>query len=158
MSVQRWIRETLDERGIPYSVSHHDRVFTAQEAAQREHVSGHRLAKVVAVFADDKPVALVLPASRHVDLEQVRRALDAGRVRLASEEELARTFDDCQVGAVPPLRHWKNVEVYMDESLEVEGPIAFQAGTHEDVIKLNFRDWFDLVRPKTARFAELARF
>jgi prolyl-tRNA editing enzyme YbaK/EbsC (Cys-tRNA(Pro) deacylase) len=36
----------------------------------------------------------------------------------------------------------------MDHSLEVEGDILFQAGTHTDAIRLPFRDWFDLVRPE----------
>jgi hypothetical protein len=46
------------------------------------------------------------------------------------------------------------VEVLMDRSLNVEGPILFQAGTHADAVRLNFRDWYELVHPQVATFSE----
>jgi Ala-tRNA(Pro) deacylase len=154
MATPSWIQKMLDLRGIPYTELHHPEVYTAQQVAQREHVSGHRVAKVVVVIADSKPVELILPASRHVNLEHVRTVLHAQEVRLASEEEMARFFTECEVGAIPALRHWKDVDVLMDRSLNVEGHIVFQAGTHADAIRLRFDDWFALVRPQTAAFSE----
>lgn len=156
MAAQRWIEDMLRQRGVPFEVTHHSKAFTAQEVAHREHVSGHRLAKVVVAIADGKPMELVLPASRHVKIDAIIEALGAKKARLATEEELERTFTGCEVGAVPPLRHWKDVDVVMDTSLQVDGEIVFQAGTHEDVIRLKFSDWFDLVRPKVMSFAEAA--
>jgi Ala-tRNA(Pro) deacylase len=133
---------------------HHREVYTAQEVAQREHFSGHRVAKVVVVMADGRPVELVLPASRHVNLDRVRTVLHAHEVRLASEDEMKKFFLDCEVGAIPALRHWKNIDVLMDRSLNVEGDILFQAGTHADAIRLNFRDWYEMVNPQVATFSE----
>lgn len=156
MATPMWIRTMLDRRGIPYREFHHADAFTAQEVAKREHISGNRVAKVVAAMVDGRPVALVLPASRHVDLERVREVFAAREVRFASEAEMARVFTDCELGATPPLRHWQDVPVLMDPSLKVEGNILFQAGTHADAILVNFRDWFDLVNPQVAAFAELA--
>jgi Ala-tRNA(Pro) deacylase len=144
----------LELRGIPFEELHHDAVYTAQEVAQREHFSGHRVAKVVVVMANDSPVELVLPASRHVDLDRARTVLHAHSIRLASEAEMAKYFTDCEVGAVPALRHWKDVEVLMDRSLKVEGDILFQAGTHQDAVRLNFRDWYELVGPQVASFSK----
>ena len=57
------------------------------------------------------------------------------------------------MGAAPPLRHWPGVDVLMDRALEVEGDILFQAGTHADAVRLNFRDWYKLVRPQVASFS-----
>jgi len=122
--------------------------------AQREHVSGHHVAKVVVIMADGFPLELVLPASRHVDLDRVRTVLHAHEVRLATEDEMERCFTDCDVGAMPPLRHWKGIDVVMDRSLDAEGPILFQAGTHQDAVRVNFRDWYDLVHPRVATFSE----
>jgi hypothetical protein len=42
----------------------------------------------------------------------------------------------------------------MDRSLHVEGEILFQAGTHQDAVRLNFRDWYELVNPQVATFSE----
>jgi Ala-tRNA(Pro) deacylase len=156
MATPLWIRKMLEMRGIDYQELHHDAAYTAQQVAQREHVSGHRVAKVVVALAAGRPLELILPASRHVDLDRVRRVLNAGDVRLATEPEMEKFFTDCEVGAVPPLRHWQDVNVLMDKSLTVEGDILFQAGTHADAIRLNFRDWFELVQPQVANFTEPA--
>jgi len=156
MATPMWIRKTLQLRGIPFEELHHPKAYTAQQVAQREHFSGTRVAKVVVVMADGLPVELILPATRFIDLERVRTVLHAHDVRLASEDELEKYFTDCEVGAMPALRHWKGVDVLMDYSLNVEGEILLQAGTHEDAVRLNFRDWFDLVRPKVAIFCEPA--
>ena len=80
--------------------------------------------------------------------------LRAGELRLATEREMKKVFTDCEIGATPPLRHWKHVEVLMDPSLKVEGDILFQAGTHTDAIRLNFRDWYEMVHPQVASFTE----
>jgi hypothetical protein len=42
----------------------------------------------------------------------------------------------------------------MDRSLNVEGDILFQAGTHSDAVRLSFRDWYELVNPQVATFSE----
>ena len=157
MATPLWIRRTLRLRGIPFEELHHAEVYTAQEVAQREHFSGHRVAKVVVVMADGRPVELILPASRHVNLDRVRMVLHAQDVRLATEDEMEDYFTDCELGAVPALRHWKGVEVLMDRSLNAADEILFQAGTHEDAVRLNFRDWYELVRPQVATFSERAQ-
>jgi hypothetical protein len=65
-----------------------------------------------------------------------------------------RIFTDCETGAIPPLRHWKDVEVLVDAAIPPAGDLLFQAGTHEDVILLKSPDWFDLVQPVVASFTE----
>jgi len=155
MATPQWIRKMLEQRGIAFEELHHPEAYTAQAVAQREHMSGHRVAKVVVVMIDDRPAELILPASRHVNLDKVRQVLKAREVRLASEDEMAAYFTDYEVGAVPPLRHWKELPVLMDRSLNVEGDILFQAGTHSDAVRLNFRDWYEMVKPQIASFSEL---
>jgi Ala-tRNA(Pro) deacylase len=156
MATPYWIRTMLELRGIPFEELQHPDVYTAQEVAQREHFSGHRVAKVVVVMADGRPFELILPASRHVNLDRVRKILCAGEVRLATEKEMKAFFTDCEVGAIPALRHWKKVGVLMDPSLEVEGDILFQAGTHHDAVRLKFWDWYELVEPEVVSFSEPA--
>jgi Ala-tRNA(Pro) deacylase len=154
MATPMWIRRMLELRGIPFEELHHRDAYTAQEVAQREHFSGHRVAKVVVVMADGRPFELILPASRHVDLERVRTALGARQVRLASEEEMEKMFPGCEVGAVPALRQWEGVGVLMDRALNVEGDILFQAGTHSDAVRLNFHDWYEMVNPQVVTISE----
>lgn len=157
MATPLWIRKTLQLRGIPFEELQHEEVFTAQEMAQREHISGHRVAKVVVVMVDGRPVELILPASRHIDLERVRKVLNARSARLASEAEMEKVFTDCEIGALPALRHWKGVDVLMDRALNVgSGDIVFQAGTHTDAIRVKFQDWYEMVKPQVVSISEPA--
>jgi len=154
MAIATWVRDELDQHGIRYEERHHADAYTAQQVAQREHVSGHRVAKVVCVMADDRPVELILPASRRVLLDWVRELLGARHIRLATEDELQAWFDDCEVGAMPALRHWRGVEVIADAHLPSAGDILILGGTHRDAVRMKFDDWFRLVQPRVELLSE----
>jgi Ala-tRNA(Pro) deacylase len=155
MATATWVKDMLQEQGLSYEELHHPEAYTAQTVAQQEHVTGHRVAKVVVVVADGRPVELILPASRQVDLERVRDILGASDVRLATEQELQEFFPDCEVGAMPALRHWLGVDLLMDSSMQVNGDIVLQAGTHCDALRMRFDDWFRLVNPRVGDFSDL---
>jgi Ala-tRNA(Pro) deacylase len=153
MAVPKWIESELEQQHVAFRECHHRPRFTSQEVAAEEHVSGHRLAKVVIVKTDDGFVEVVVPASQRLNLEAVRRELGCNTCRLATEKEIGEQFGDCEVGAVPPLRHWPNVPILMDRHLsELKGPIMFQAGTHEDAIEMDFTDWYRMVQPREGDF------
>lgn len=156
MATATWIKETLADNGVDFEELHHDEVYTAQQVAQCEHITGHRVAKVVIVMADGKPIEVVIPASRRLDLERVKDFLHARECRLATEQEMTEHFNDCELGAIPPLRHWQNVEVLMDFSMKVDGDIVFQGGTHCDAVRLNFNDWLRIVNPRIGSFTHPA--
>ena len=156
MSTATWIRDELDRKGFAYEELHHADAYTAQEVAQNEHISGDRVAKVVGVMADGRPLELVLPASRRVMLDQVRRIIGVRDVRLATESELERYFPDCELGAIPALRHWRDVDVIMDGHLNGEGNILILGGTHRDAVAMQFDDWFAMVGPRVEWFSEPA--
>src|SRR5262245_37696487 len=154
MATATWVRDELDQWGIPYEELHHDDAFTAQQVAQKEHVSGRRVAKVVCVMADGRPVEVILPASRRVDVDRVRDVTGARDVRLASEDETCRYFTDCEVGAIPAMRHWQGVEVLMDGHLCCDGDIFILGGTHRDALRMRFDDWFEMVDPRVEWLSE----
>jgi Ala-tRNA(Pro) deacylase len=154
MQLPRWIENTLEEEHVAYRLHHHRPCYTSQDVAAEEHVSGHRLAKVVIVRAGDELVAVVLPASRRLDLSAVSEALGGVPCRLASEQEIAERFTDCEVGAIPPLAHWDGVKLLADASLmQGRGPMMFQAGTHEDAIEMAGDDWQRITQPSMGQFA-----
>lgn len=157
MATATWIQQELEQSGVSFQELHHEEVFTAQAVAEREHMSGHHVAKVVVIIADGRPIELILPATRRVALGVVRDLIGAKEVRLASESELRQYFAECEVGAIPALRHWKDVDILMDSSLRVEGDILFQAGTHCDAVRMGFDDWFRMVNPRVERFTEPVR-
>ncbi len=98
----------------------------------------------------------VLPADSLVDMQELRIVLDMPRLRLASERELAELFPDCELGAMAPLGPLFAMQVYIDYSLCHEDEIAFNAGTHRDVIHIKYRDYANLVAPHKVAFARRA--
>jgi Ala-tRNA(Pro) deacylase len=154
MAIATWVRDELNQRQIPFEELHHPEAYTAQQVAQYEHISGHRVAKVVCLMADGRPIELILPASRKVNLHWVGQLLGAAQIRLATEDELRTWFADCEVGAIPALRHWGGVDVLMDGHLQTGGNILILGGTHRDAVRMSFDDWFDLVQPRVELLSE----
>ena len=153
MTCRERLEAYLREQQVPYAVRHHRPAYTAQDVAATEHILGKLMAKVVIVFADDALVMLVLPASHRIDLTHVGAAIGARSVFFAGEGELAATFPDCEVGAMPPFGNLYKLPVYVDRTLAEDAMIVFQAGTHTDTISMAYADYARLVKPTVVEFA-----
>lgn len=148
----RKLKEFLDTKHVKYVSIQHSPAFTAQEVAASSHVSGRDFAKTVIVNMEGKLAMVVLPANRKVVLADLRETMGAAKVTLASEEEFKGRFPDCEIGAMPPFGNLYEMDVYVAPSLTEEEEIAFNAGTHTEVIKLPYKDFAALVQPKVLNF------
>lgn len=146
------ISHYLEHHGVKFSVVPHPLAYTAQEEAAVTHVPGREWAKAVVCMVDEVPVLAVLPADHLVDLERFRAACGANSVRLANESELQPLYSDCELGAMPPLGPLYRQPVIVDRSLTADPEIVFNAGSHREAIRMRYRDFEDLVRPKVADF------
>ena len=152
MPVQR-LKDFLDEHQVKYVVISHSRAFTTQEIAAATHIPGKEIAKTVIVDIDGQPAMAVLPGSQKVDLALLRDALGAERVTLAKEAAFKDRFPGCDLGAMPPFGNLYGMPVYVADSLTEDEEIAFNAGSHDQLVKLAYRDFARLVRPEVMRFA-----
>jgi len=143
----------LDSHVTRYLVISHSPAYTAQGIAGLTHISGKELAKTVMVKMDGNLVMAVLPANYHVDLQALRRAAKVNTIELASEEEFQDRFPQCETGAMPPFGNLFGMPVFADESLEKDKEIAFNAGTHRELIRMMWDDYKNLVSPTILRFA-----
>jgi Ala-tRNA(Pro) deacylase len=146
MTVER-VKQYLDEHDVHYTITPHEQAFTAQEVAAEAHVSGRRFAKVVVVKVDGQLALAVLPAKEEVQVDQLARSLGAESVALASEAEFRQQFPGCEVGAMPPFGNLFGVETYVSQHLAETEQIAFNAGTHTEVMELPYRDYERLAEP-----------
>jgi Ala-tRNA(Pro) deacylase len=151
MPAQR-LKEFLDRQNIRYVSIQHSPAYTAQEVAASAHISGRDMAKTVVVKIEGQMALVVLPANRKVVLADLREMLGADQVKFATEDEFKGQFPDCEIGAMPPFGNLYGMEVYVASSLAEEAEIAFNAGTHTEVIKLAWPDFERLVRPKVMSF------
>src|SRR5581483_2899567 len=147
------LRDLFARHGAHYEVVTHPLAYTAQEAAEAAHVPGHAFCKSVVVYVDDRPAMLVLQAPHVVSFEALRRALDASRVRMATEAELADLFPDCDTRAQPPVPGEHHLPVYMDSGLLESKDIVFEAGLHTQAVMMPLADYRALVSPRVLEFA-----
>ena len=151
MPVMRKLRELFDEAKVSYEVYNHPLAFTAQEIAERQHFSGDQMAKVVMLDVDGNLVMGVVTGSQKVNLNTVRASLGAHEVRLAREDEFISKFPDCEIGAMPPFGNLFGIPVYVDPAVEKDESIYFNAGNHVQTVRLRYKDFEKLVKPRVIR-------
>lgn len=144
MAIALTIQEYLDDQHIPYTVMKHDRTENSSMTARQAHVSGNKIAKGVVLKWDGSYVLAVVPASRHVDLGQVRKLLGE-KVDLASERETSRLFPDCDTGAVPIVAEPYRVACLIDEELDDCSDIYFEGGDHQTLVHVKRDDFSRLM-------------
>jgi Ala-tRNA(Pro) deacylase len=147
------LTEFLDKHNVKYVTIKHSTAYTAQEIAHSAHVPGKELAKTVIVKLDGKMAMAVLPAPAKVDLERLSKVAAASKAALAKEYEFKDLFPECDAGAEPPFGNLYDMDVYVASSLTEDDNIAFNAGSHTELIRLAYRDFENLVKPKVADFS-----
>jgi Ala-tRNA(Pro) deacylase len=143
----------LHDEGVSYKSIWHPRAYSAQKTAAFAHVSGKEFAKPVIVKMDGKLCMVVVPGSSYVDINRLREATGAKEVRLASETEFKDLFPDCEVGAMPPFGHLYGLPTFVAERLTYDEHIAFNAGTHNELVEMTFNDYARLEHPRIIRVA-----
>jgi Ala-tRNA(Pro) deacylase len=150
------LKQFLDERGARYVSIRHSPAFTAQEIAASAHVPGGELAKTVMVLVDGQVAMAVLPASYQIDFPLLKELAGAQHVELAGEDRFRDLFPGCELGAMPPFGNLWQMPVFVTESLAEDDEIAFNAGTHTELIRMSYIDFERLVQPKVGVFSTRA--
>ena len=151
------LKEYLNANKVKYVTITHSLAYTAQEIAASAHIKGKGLAKTVLVKVDGKLAMAVLPASYKIDFDMLKEGINAKEIRLANEQEFKDKFPGCEVGAMPPFGNLYDIETYVAASLVEDEEIAFNAGTHTELVRLEYNDFEKLVKPKIMRFSSKYR-
>jgi Ala-tRNA(Pro) deacylase len=149
----RSLREFLDANSVKYVTLAHSPAYTAQEIAAAAHVGGYEMAKTVVVKLDGKLALAVLTAAEKLDLRALEEIAGARHAALATEAEFGHAFPGCELGAMPPFGNLYGMEVFVSPRLAADREIAFNAGSHTELIRLAYRDFERLVRPRIAQMA-----
>jgi len=149
----KMLKEFLDSQKVKYVTITHSTAYTAQEIASMAHIRGRDLAKTVIVKVDGQTAMAVLPAAYHVDLLALKAVTGATTVVIATEAEFRGKFPECETGAMPPFGNLYGMPVFVDESLSLDREIAFNAGNHNELVRLAYDDFARLVKPRIARFS-----
>jgi Ala-tRNA(Pro) deacylase len=147
------LKDFLEEENVKYVSVYHSIAYTTQEIAESVHVKGRQMAKTVMVKLDGKLAMAVLPASHRVDFEPLKKASGAQEAMLATEKEFKDLFPGCDIGAMPPFGNLYGMDVFVSRALTEDKEIAFNAGSHYELIRLAYKDFERLVTPKIADFS-----
>jgi Ala-tRNA(Pro) deacylase len=142
----------LAEQNVPFETLPHAPAYTAQKRAKYLHISGSRVAKSVLLHGPEGFFLAILPATHHIDTDQLSEAL-GGRVRLATGAEIADVFRDCEWGVVPPFGTLYGLGSIVDESLPLEAELAFEGHTHVEAVRMRCADFERLEGSRRLRFA-----
>lgn len=129
------VTDHLTERGIRFEVLPHARTRSAMEEARALAADAEEVVKTVVLDLVSGHALALVPASRRLDLDLVRAALDDATARLADETELARDFPEFELGALPPLPSLLHVPVVIDPHVLHHRTITFSAGSQRESVR-----------------------
>lgn len=144
MAIALTLQKFLEGRGVSYDVLPHDRTLRSSSTAEVSGIPNCNLAKGVLIKRKDGYMLAVVPASNHVQLDELGSWLKQP-VGLATEAEVAKVFSDCDLGAVPPVGGAYGVQAVMDDALEGFHDIYFEAGDHRTLVHVTGRQFHDLM-------------
>lgn len=137
----------LNNHHVKYVSIAHSPSYTAQEIAASAHISGKQLAKTVIIKVGGQFAMVVLPATEYINFSELKELTGAKDIDLARESEFKMKFPECEVGAMPPFGNLYGLPVYVSSHLADQREIAFNGGTHSELIKMTYQDFERLVKP-----------
>ncbi len=154
MGIARTVESHLQKHRIAYDLIPHPHTASSKETAMVTRVPPQHIAKAV-VLGDDRGFLLmaVVPGDRYVEVKTLSRRL--GRdLHLLSEQRLTPVFHDCEPGAIPPLGPLYGMETILDNKLIGLPEVYFEAGDHEELIRVNGEQFVRLL--KEARHGDIS--
>ena len=154
MGMSITLRDYLESFGLQYDLLQHMHTSCSAETAQVAHISSANLAKSVVVENNHECIACVVPASEYVDFSELDNVMGS-HFFLATEEELAELFVDCERGAVPAAAQAYGMKVLVDERLLDCEDVYFEAGDHVALVHMTGEEFNALMA--TAGHAQITR-
>ncbi len=145
MSIAKTVKQYLKNEGVAYNVATHATSPSASRSAQAAHVTGEWVAKAVLLHDEDGYMLAVVPATHRLEFDALEKLLDR-RLALATEEEAGRLFEDCDVGAIPPVANAYRLDAVIDESLGGADEVWFEGGDHKNLVHVSGEGFGRLMR------------
>ena len=156
MSVEK-VKKFFAELGEPEKVvEFNESTATSEEAASVLNCEVGRIAKTISVFADKKPILILLGGDMKLDNKKFKAQFGT-RPKMIPVEEV-ENFIGHAVGGVCPFAVNDGVKIFLDESLKRFNFIYPAAGSSNSIVKINLIElekyiksagWVDVAKLKT---------
>jgi Ala-tRNA(Pro) deacylase len=147
--------KALKREHVSYELVPHRHTETALAEAEALHVAPHQVAKTLILNTPFGHVRAVLRAVDRLDLVKARSALGTAEVELASEVDLVGAYPEFELGAVPPVGGAYD-RVLVDERVFDSPFVVFEAGTHDESIRLRPGELLSVAEAEVADLADEA--
>jgi Ala-tRNA(Pro) deacylase len=154
MDISNSLSNYLNKNQIDYGVVHHRPSSRSYQSSRLAHVDANKLAKAILLKRGEDYLIAVLPASRRLNMRSIREEF-GDQTEMAREAELAHCFPDCELGALPPFGEIYGYKNIVDKQLLSQPNIYFEAGNHQDLIKVSEKDFENMLAK--ARFSEISK-
>lgn len=150
------LTKALDDAGVRYELLHHGHTEDAAAEAQALGLAPADVAKTLIARTPDGHLRALVPASERIDMRKLRDAVGGSKdeVQLATEDEMARDYPEFALGAVPPIGGAHPDPVILDQKLAGREWLVFEAGSHDDSVRVRTED---LIRLTSAQTADLCQ-
>jgi Ala-tRNA(Pro) deacylase len=150
------VTKVLDDAGAEYEVLHHAHTERAVAEAEALGLQPADVAKTLIARTAEGTLRALVPASERLDMRKLREAVGGSKdeVQLASEAEMARDYPEFALGAVPPLGGARNDPVIVDRKLAERDWLVFEAGSHDDSVRVRTADFLRITKARTAELCQ----
>jgi len=150
----RLLVEELRDAGMGFELLPHRRTTTAAAEARVLGVLAQGVAKtVIATDEEGAHIRAVVPASAHVSISKLAKAVAARSVALLTEAELVGAYPQFELGAVPPFGGPAGDRVVIDRSLTNDDHVVFDGGVHDAALRMRTDDLIAVADAQTADIA-----
>jgi Ala-tRNA(Pro) deacylase len=146
--------EALRREHVSYELLPHRHTETAVAEAEALEVDPHQVAKTLILRTPFGCARAVLRAIDRLDLEKARRALGTPDIELADEVELVGAYPEFELGAVAPPVGGAYDRVLIDERVFDNPFVVFEAGTHDESVRLRTGELLSIAEAEVADLAE----
>lgn len=146
------VSEFLSGERVAFETLLHAPAYTAQHRAKYLGVSGNQVAKAVLLRGQEGYLLAVLPATKRIDTGVLSAEL-GGPISIATGQEVAVIFRDCEWGVVGPFGKLYGIPSILDSSIARDEMMIFESDTHAEAIRIRCRDYESLERPRRLSFA-----
>ncbi len=143
------IKEILIKEGVDYRLFNHPPVFTSEEAATVRQTPIEFGAKAILLYADKKPILIVVPGNRRIDTKLLKKQYDFKDVRIMTKEEIF-ALTGLEIGAIPPMGNVLGIPTYLDGILAQGKEMVFNVGSHTHSVKMATGDFIKIASPVIA--------
>ena len=143
MSISLTLLEYLEWEGVDYELLHHEPAYNSLHTAEAAHVSGDQLAKCVVLEDESGYLMAVIPATHELELDTLSKQLKR-QLQFASEDEIEDLYEDCELGAIPPLPEAFGYDAVVDDCLTDYDDIYLEAGDHHELVHISGQDFQQL--------------